>query len=110
MNENKLMAELGDNPPGVWETPGGVRTGTCEARLGDRRCNRPRQNKSHWENELEWHADGEGSWDDDAPGAVPHHKTAEVEALQRMARRHLSWFREAQAEIAVLKARSDPTP
>lgn len=85
---------------GLWQAP----PGGCTARLGDRRCARPRQNKSHWEQELEWHSDGEGSWDDDAPGAEPHPKSKEIASLHKIIRDHARWHREARDELAALRA------
>lgn len=55
----------------------------CRAQLGERACNVPRSNKRHMRVPEE-HADADGAWDDDAPGAIPHPVSREVEHYRRV--------------------------
>lgn len=66
----------------MWQAPR-VKGNGCDARLGDRWCSVPRSNFRHMELP-ERHADGEGEWDDDAPGATLHPVTAEVQHYRKV--------------------------
>lgn len=55
----------------------------CRAMLGDLPCLVPRSNKRHMRVPEE-HSNGGTQWDDDAPGAVPHPVSREVEHYRRV--------------------------
>lgn len=83
----------------------------CHARLGDRACNVPRNNKRHMRTPEE-HADGDGTWDDDAPGAERHPVTREVahyrEVVARL-RAHLALgYRDDNGECIACAAEGFP--